>query len=115
MDALISLMNHPYLTMKLGHGEESKRNIDAIYPITLFFAFGIYLVYERYQQTHNRPIAFDWPVPDVSPSQFSTAIFSLTLFVFAARRPYMDVPSNYRADTGKPLDKPRHPSPDENS
>ncbi|KAH9484084.1 Putative aldehyde dehydrogenase-like protein C21C3 [Psilocybe cubensis] len=64
MDTLISLMNHPYLTMKLGLNAESKRNIDAIYPITLFFAFGIYLVYERYQQTHNSPVPFECKFPE---------------------------------------------------
>ncbi|KAF9553817.1 ALDH-like protein [Agrocybe pediades] len=66
MDTLISLMNHPYLTMKLGLDADSKRNIDAIYPITIFFAFGIYLVYERYQQTHNSAVPFEMTVPEPS-------------------------------------------------
>ena len=64
MDALISLMNHPYLTMKLGLGSD-KRNIDALYPLTIFFAFGIYLVYERYQQTHNSAVPFAYNDPEV--------------------------------------------------
>ncbi|PPR05997.1 hypothetical protein CVT26_005719 [Gymnopilus dilepis] len=63
MDALISLMNHPYLTMKLGLGSD-KRNIDALYPLTIFFAFGIYLVYERYQQTHNSAVPFAYNDPE---------------------------------------------------
>ncbi|KAF8911191.1 meiotic sister-chromatid recombination aldehyde dehydrogenase [Gymnopilus junonius] len=65
MDTLISLMNHPYLTMKLGLGSE-KRNIDALYPLTVFFVFGIYLVYERYQQTHNSAVPFSIPTPHPS-------------------------------------------------
>lgn len=64
MDALISLMNHPYLTMKLGLGSD-KRNIDAIYPISLFFAFGIYLVFDRYQRRYNSAVPFPHAVPEV--------------------------------------------------
>ncbi|CAA7265354.1 unnamed protein product [Cyclocybe aegerita] len=64
MDALIALMNHPYLTMKLGTNTDSKRNIDAVYPISLFFAFGIYLVFERYQKRHNSALPFEWKFPD---------------------------------------------------
>ncbi|KAF9484879.1 meiotic sister-chromatid recombination aldehyde dehydrogenase [Pholiota conissans] len=66
MDALINLMNHPYLTMKLGMDTDSQRKIDAVYPITAFFAFGIYLVFQRYQQTHNSPIPFEWNGPDAA-------------------------------------------------
>nr|BAV14024.1 aldehyde dehydrogenase [Pholiota microspora] len=66
MDALIDLMNHPYLTMRLGMDANSKRQIDAVYPITAFFAFGIYLVYQRYQQTHNSPIPFEYNAPDAA-------------------------------------------------
>ncbi|KDR81893.1 hypothetical protein GALMADRAFT_240173 [Galerina marginata CBS 339.88] len=80
MDTLISLMNHPYLTMKLGLDSESKRNIDAIYPLTIFFAFGIYLVYERYQQTHNSAIRFEvkFPLP-ADPTWESVQIQQPTL------------------------------------
>jgi len=65
MDALISLMNHPYVTMKLGLGSD-KRNIDTIYPISLFFAFGIYLVFDRYQKRYNSAVPFHWTHPEVS-------------------------------------------------
>ncbi len=64
MDALISLMNHPYLTMKLGLGSE-KRNFDAIYPISLFFAFGIYLVVDRYHKRYNSAVPFEFTYPEV--------------------------------------------------
>ncbi|PPR03524.1 hypothetical protein CVT24_007010 [Panaeolus cyanescens] len=63
MDTLISLMNHPYLTSKLGLAEDGKRHIDAIYPITMFFAFGIYLVYQRYEKKHNSPVPFEYKIP----------------------------------------------------
>ncbi len=65
MDALIDLMNHPYLTLKLGLGTETKSKFDATYPITAFFAFGIYLVFQRYQRTHNSPIPFEYKHPEV--------------------------------------------------
>lgn len=64
MDALISLMNHPYLTMKLGLGSE-KRNFDAVYPISLFFAFGIYLVVNRYHKRYNSAVPFEFTYPEV--------------------------------------------------
>jgi len=69
MDTLIALMNHPYLTMKLGLGSD-KRNIDAIYPISLFFAFGIYLVVDRYQKRYNSAVPFGWTHPDVRFHRF---------------------------------------------
>jgi len=65
MDALITLMNHPYLTMKLGLDSDSKRKVDAVYPISIFFAFGIYLVFQRYQRRHNSPVPFEFTYPDV--------------------------------------------------
>ena len=67
MDALISLMNHPYLTMKLASGDDSTRRIEAVYPLSLFFAFGIYLVFQRYQIRYNAAVPFDFPSPDVCP------------------------------------------------
>ena len=65
MDALISLMNHPYLTMKLASDDDSTRRIEAVYPLSLFFAFGIYLVFQRYQIRYNAAVPFDFPSPDV--------------------------------------------------
>ena len=67
MDALISLMNHPYLTMKLASDDDSTRHIDAIYPLSLFFAFGIYLVFQRYQIKYNTAVPFEFTIPDVCP------------------------------------------------
>ena len=67
MDALISLMNHPYLTMKLASDDDSTRQIDALYPLSIFFAFGIYLVFQRYQIKYNTAVPFDFISPDVWP------------------------------------------------
>ena len=65
MDALIDLMNHPYLTYKLAFNDDGSRNFDAKLPLTICFAFGIWLVYERYQRMHNSPIPFDFAIPEV--------------------------------------------------
>jgi hypothetical protein len=57
-------MNDPYLTMKLGLGSD-KRHIDSIYPLSIFFAFGIYLVFDRYQKRYNSAVPFHWTHPEV--------------------------------------------------
>jgi hypothetical protein len=67
MDALISLMNHPYLTMKLASSDDSTRHIHAVYPLSIFFAFGIYLVFQRYQIKYNTAVPFEVLIPDVWP------------------------------------------------
>jgi hypothetical protein len=58
-------MNHPYLTMKLASDDDSTRRIEAVYPLSIFFAFGIYLVFQRYQIRYNAAVPFDFPSPDV--------------------------------------------------
>jgi len=58
-------MNHPYLTMKLASDADSTRRIDAVYPLSIFFAFGIYLVFQRYQIKYNTAVPFDFLIPDV--------------------------------------------------
>ena len=74
-------MNHPYVTMKLGLGSD-KRNIDTIYPISLFFAFGIYLVFDRYQKRYNSAVPFHWTHPEVSYVCFVQALSVLKVFIY---------------------------------
>ena len=76
-------MNHPYVTMKLGLGSD-KRNIDSIYPLSLFFAFGIYLVFDRYQKRYNSAVPFQWTHPDVG--NFLFASFMLRALIYDNRR-----------------------------
>ncbi|KAF9533521.1 meiotic sister-chromatid recombination aldehyde dehydrogenase [Crepidotus variabilis] len=79
MDTLIDLMNHPYLTGKLGSGSE-KRHIDSIYPITMFLVVGIYLVVERYNQRYNSAVPFEWNYPEpASPTWQSKKIQEPTI------------------------------------
>ncbi|TFK34820.1 Aldehyde/histidinol dehydrogenase [Crucibulum laeve] len=63
MDAIISLMLHPVITMKFGAGEDAKEGINFVYPLTAFVAFGTYLVYDRYQTKHNRAVPFEYAAP----------------------------------------------------
>ncbi|EAU88201.1 meiotic Sister-Chromatid recombination aldehyde dehydrogenase [Coprinopsis cinerea okayama7 len=65
MDRLIDLMNHPFLSTNLGRDVDDvpKAGLDPIYPLTLFFAMGIWLVYERYQKLHNSPLHFEISPP----------------------------------------------------
>jgi hypothetical protein len=74
MDAIISLMLHPRLTTRLAAGSDSGW-FDPIYPLTLFFAFGIYTVVQKYHKKHNSPIPFQHPVPDVR-SYFFFSLFT---------------------------------------
>ena len=64
MDTIISLMLHPRLTDKLASGNKSGW-LDPIIPLTLFLAFGIFTVMQKYHKKHNSPIPFQYPVPQV--------------------------------------------------
>jgi len=64
MDTIISLMLHPRLTDKLASGNKSGW-LDPIIPLTLFLAFGIFTVTQKYHKKHNSPIPFQYPVPQV--------------------------------------------------
>ncbi|XP_006458568.1 hypothetical protein AGABI2DRAFT_200309 [Agaricus bisporus var. bisporus H97] len=63
MDAIISLMLHPRLTMRFANGERSGW-LDPIYPLTLFFAFGIYTVIQKHHKKHNSPIPIQYSIPN---------------------------------------------------
>lgn len=94
MDALISLMNHPYITGKLGGSDDPKEGFDAIvYPLTIFFAFGFYLVYERYQSKHNSPVPFEYNPP---PVRFSTHIQRIRTYSCIGCEPRLGI-KDYRA------------------
>ncbi|TFK27419.1 meiotic sister-chromatid recombination aldehyde dehydrogenase [Coprinopsis marcescibilis] len=67
MDRLIDLMNHQFLTSSLGNdSDDSPQGLDPVYPLTLFFAIGIWLVYERYQKLHNSPLPFSVAAPQAA-------------------------------------------------
>jgi hypothetical protein len=64
--------------------EKDGNGVDIFYPLTLFFAFGIWLVFERYHRMHNSAVPFEWKIPEarsfhlhLSP-RFSDAILVIT-------------------------------------
>ncbi|KAF9448906.1 ALDH-like protein [Macrolepiota fuliginosa MF-IS2] len=64
MDAIISLMLHPRLTTRFAANDDSSGWFDPVYPLTLFFAFGIYTVVQKYHKKHNSPIPFQYSIPE---------------------------------------------------
>ncbi|KAF9009459.1 meiotic sister-chromatid recombination aldehyde dehydrogenase [Cyathus striatus] len=72
MDAIISLMLHPIITMKIGYDPDDEGGIDFIYPLTAFFAFGIYLVADRYYKKHNSPLPFEISIPEPADPQWKS-------------------------------------------
>ncbi|KAJ3568427.1 hypothetical protein NP233_g5721 [Leucocoprinus birnbaumii] len=73
MDAIISLMLHPRLTSWFAKGSDSGW-FDPVYPLTLFFAFGIYTVVQKYHKKHNSPIPFQYSVPEQANPEYKGQI-----------------------------------------
>ena len=64
MSSLFSAVLHPMEALDKWFDADGD-GVDFFYPLTLFFAFGIWLVFERHQQMHNRPIPFEHDAPPV--------------------------------------------------
>ncbi|KAI0046626.1 Aldedh-domain-containing protein [Auriscalpium vulgare] len=59
MGALLSFLIHPFDTLRRRRNEFDEGNIDdLLYHLTLFFAFGIYTVFRRYQNAKNKAVNF---------------------------------------------------------
>lgn len=64
---LISAVLHPFNTINLWlEGSPDASGKDVLYLLTLFLAFGIWLVFNRYQKAVNSAVPFSLPVPEVS-------------------------------------------------
>jgi len=63
MNSLISFVLHPLIPVNVGEDDEA--GIDVVYPLTIFFAFGIWLVSHRYYMMHNSPVPFTVKTPHV--------------------------------------------------
>ncbi|KAK0458471.1 meiotic sister-chromatid recombination aldehyde dehydrogenase [Desarmillaria tabescens] len=61
MDKLMSLLLHPLITLNIWSDDDG---IDVFYLLSLFFAFGIWLVFQRYQRAHNSAVPFNFTIPD---------------------------------------------------
>ncbi|KAF9049295.1 Aldedh-domain-containing protein [Hymenopellis radicata] len=60
MDKLMSALLHPLISLNVWSED---KGIDVFYLLSVFFAFGIWLVFQRYQRAHNSPLPFKFKVP----------------------------------------------------
>ncbi|KAK0227999.1 meiotic sister-chromatid recombination aldehyde dehydrogenase [Armillaria fumosa] len=61
MDKLMSLALHPLITLNIWSDDGG---IDVFYLLSLFFTFGIWLVFQRYQRAHNSAVPFKFTIPE---------------------------------------------------
>lgn len=57
----MSLFLHPLITLNIWSDDHG---IDVFYLLSLFFAFGIWLVFQRYQRASNSAVPFKFSVPE---------------------------------------------------
>lgn len=65
MNSLISFILHPLITLNIGSNDEEPAGVDVFYLLSIFFALGIWLVFQRYQKMHNSPVPFSVTIPNV--------------------------------------------------
>jgi hypothetical protein len=66
MSTIRSLLLHPMLSIGLWvEDDDGESGIDIVYLLTLFFAMGIWLVVQRYQNMINGAVDFFLEPPDV--------------------------------------------------
>lgn len=63
----LSVLLHPLNTINLWLEDDPEASgKDVLYLLSLFLAFGIWLVFNRYQKAVNSAVPFTWHAPDVS-------------------------------------------------
>jgi hypothetical protein len=84
MNSILSFILKPFITLILSRGDDD--GVDIVYPLSIFFAFGIWLVYDRYQKMHNSPVPFFIAAPlvcatifNIIPAQSRSSYSLLTL------------------------------------
>jgi hypothetical protein len=64
---LVSAVLHPLNTINLWLEDDPEASAkDVAYLMSLFLAFGIWLVFDRYQKAVNSAVPFTWRAPTVS-------------------------------------------------
>ncbi|KAF8061623.1 Aldehyde/histidinol dehydrogenase [Lyophyllum atratum] len=81
MNALISFILHPLIPVNVGSDDDDQRGIDVVYPLTMFFAFGIWLVFQRYQKMHNSAVPFEYNEPVAADPKWES---------FAIKNPHLE-------------------------
>ncbi|KAF8232284.1 meiotic sister-chromatid recombination aldehyde dehydrogenase [Tricholoma matsutake] len=64
MNSILSFILHPFISLILSRDDDG--DVDIVYPLSIFFAFGIWLVYDRYQKMHNSPVPFVIAAPQAA-------------------------------------------------
>lgn len=65
MNTLISIILHPLISLNVSDNDNDHEGIDVFYPLSIFFAFGIWLVVQRYHKARNSAIPFHINIPEV--------------------------------------------------
>ncbi|KAF5386922.1 hypothetical protein D9615_001926 [Tricholomella constricta] len=81
MNAIISFILHPLIPVNVGSDDDDQTGIDVVYPLSLFFAFGIWLVFQRYQKMHNSAVPFSYTAPQPADPKWES---------FAIRNPHLE-------------------------
>ncbi|KAG6840187.1 hypothetical protein C0991_008351 [Blastosporella zonata] len=71
MNAIISFILHPLIPVNVSD-DDDQQGIDVVYPLTIFFALGIWLVVQRYHKMHNSPVKFPFSVPHPADHQWKS-------------------------------------------
>ncbi|KAH7908580.1 Aldehyde/histidinol dehydrogenase [Hygrophoropsis aurantiaca] len=75
MRNFISVIFHPLRTLNLWLENDPNASVlDVIYLLTVFSAFGIYLVYDRYQKARNNAIPFRHHAPEPADPQWESIV-----------------------------------------
>ncbi|KAK0210283.1 meiotic sister-chromatid recombination aldehyde dehydrogenase [Desarmillaria ectypa] len=71
MGKLMSLFLHPLITLNIWSDDDG---IDVFYLLSLFFAFGIWLVFQRYQRANNSAVPFKFTIPEPAKVGWSSFV-----------------------------------------
>ena len=66
MPSFLYAIFHPLHTLNLWLENDPRASVlEVLYLLTVFSAFGIWLVFDRYQKAHNSAVPFRHSVPEV--------------------------------------------------
>lgn len=91
MSQLLSFIFNPLTNVNTWSDDDTREGIDVFYPLSAFFAFGIWLVFQRYQRAHNSAVPIDIHIPVVFGIPLMQ--FQWPYIKFAGSRPKLGVNS----------------------
>ncbi|EIW85451.1 Aldedh-domain-containing protein [Coniophora puteana RWD-64-598 SS2] len=70
-----SAIFHPLRTLNLWLENDANASVfDVVFLFSVFSAFGIWLVFDRYQRKHNNPVPFTWDAPDPADPMWKSVV-----------------------------------------